>query len=203
MSLRSDRDNPFATRHTRPGALAYDFGEGASLDDVLERLEACGGWGSIVGPHGSGKSTLVATLASALERAGRGVLATVLHAGQRRLPAGFAGAVRDRSGPATVIVDGYEQLGWWARWRLERLCRRGRHGLVVTCHRPVALPVVFATKTSPELAQRLAARLMPPTEESIAEAVVGEIFRRHAGNLREVLMDLYDVFEQRDGPHDA
>ena len=45
-----------------------------------------GWWGEILGPHGAGKSALLATLIPAVERAGRRPVLVELHDGQRRLP---------------------------------------------------------------------------------------------------------------------
>jgi Mrp family chromosome partitioning ATPase len=61
------RSNPFATRHTRPGAVPPLDPAGAPLDIgvvlvALERHRRV----AIVGPHGTGKSTLLAALADTL-----------------------------------------------------------------------------------------------------------------------------------------
>ncbi len=62
------QSNPFSTRFVRPGALAYRFPPGESAATLVERLAASGWRGQIVGPHGSGKSTLVAALGETLPR---------------------------------------------------------------------------------------------------------------------------------------
>ena len=64
--------NPFSTRYIRPGAIVYQFAEGDSAAAMIDRLTACGGRAQIIGPHGSGKSTLVATLIESLRQSGRG-----------------------------------------------------------------------------------------------------------------------------------
>ena len=95
-----------------------------------------------------------------------------------------------------MIVDGYEQLGWWARRKLHRQCERRKWGLVVTAHAPVGLPTLATTGTTPELAQALVERLLPG-DGPISVADVAERFARHGGNLREILFDLYDLYEAR------
>jgi len=188
--------NPFSTRHTRPGAMAYRFPPGEGADQLVERLRAAGWRGQIVGPHGSGKSTLLAALLPAMERAGQRPLVVELHDGQRRLPRDFRRSVGAATA-AIVVVDGYEQLAPWNRYRLRRLCRRRKLGLLVTTHRPTGLPDLFRTEIAPELAWDLVEHLLaglPPllTPEQLRERLA----MRH-GNVREVFFDLYDLYELR------
>ena len=63
--------NPFSTRRVRPGAIAYCFPEGVDVETLLARLHENGWRGEIVGPHGSGKSALLATLMPAIEQRAR------------------------------------------------------------------------------------------------------------------------------------
>src|SRR5262245_23842279 len=98
-------NNPFATCWTRPGALEFQFVDGESLDGLMTRFAAASWRGEIVGPHGSGKSTLVETLKPHLAAFGFNVRAITLRDGERRLPSNFL-----RESLATVrplvIVDG-------------------------------------------------------------------------------------------------
>jgi hypothetical protein len=64
-------ENPFSTRHVRPGAIAYQFPPGKSADRLVQRLGENNWQGQIVGPHGSGKSALMAALKAAIEQSGR------------------------------------------------------------------------------------------------------------------------------------
>jgi len=212
-----DRDNPFATRHTRPGALPYlwpdspcaraigDSGDETQVaaDSLIARLESLNWQGAIIGPHGSGKSTLLAALLPRLAAAGREPLPVTLHAAGRRLPPEFLQAAWAALRPSVLVVDGYEQLGWWARWQLRRVCRRRGHGLLVTAHHRGRLPVLHNTTTSVELALRLVGRLSAACGGEVPADVVAASFERHGGNLREVLMDLYDYDEARRAPPDA
>ncbi len=195
--------NPFATRHVRPGAIPYCFPPGTDTGQLVERLAASGWRGQIVGPHGSGKSTLLAALLGAIEDRGRRPLLIALHDGQRRLPdRPERMAILDKR--AVIVVDGYEQLGLWSRWRLDRLCRRRGYGLLVTAHRSVGMPLVFDTFTTPELAEQLVERLTHG-EVWIDRREIAARFLAHGGNLRELLFDCYDLYEKRsaDGRIDA
>lgn len=188
-------ENPFSTSRVRPGAIAYLFPRGENADSLVDRLRANGWWGQIVGPHGSGKSALLATLVPAVECAGRKPLLIELHDGARRLPVDVShmpGLTQD----SLVIVDGYEQLSYWSRWRLKRFCRRRGIGLVVTSHATVGLPTLLVTSTSIELARRLVDQLLGDERSRIADDEVQRRFAAHEGNLREMLFDLYDRYEQ-------
>jgi hypothetical protein len=191
-------DNPFSARHIRPGAIPYRFPPGQDVDMLVHRLEANQWRAQIVGPHGSGKSTLLASLLPAVQRAGKPALLVTLHDGQRALPAALADGEEFAAKPL-VAVDGYEQLSRWSRIRLDRLCRRHDLGLLVTTHHPVRLPELARTATDPQLAQSLVAELLGGRGDLIAPEEIAERFTAHQGNLRELLFDLYDLYEQRRG----
>jgi len=194
---RAGLDNPFSTRHVRPGAIRYRFPPGKSATVLIERLEANGWRGQIVGPHGSGKSALVATLVERLEQLGRQVVVIALRDRQRRLPAEFRRAVRPAAGGTILIVDGYEQLAVWNRFRLRRFCRRHGLGLVVTAHRSVGFPDLCRTATSLKLARQIVEQLLEARCCPFGAEEIRDRFARHQGNLREVLFDLYDLYERR------
>jgi diadenosine tetraphosphatase ApaH/serine/threonine PP2A family protein phosphatase len=206
MSWPSPADrfqNPFSASRVRPGAAPFLFPPGENAAAMVARLAQFGWRGSIVGPHGSGKSTLLAALRAEIEGSGRRTLLIALHDGERHLPLDLRKQAELAPG-AIVIVDGYEQLSWWSRWKLRRLCNRRNWGLLVTAHTPVGLPLVACTSTSPELAQRIVDQLLPvdslnalACESPIKHSDVAERFALHQGNLREVLFDLYDLYESR------
>jgi energy-coupling factor transporter ATP-binding protein EcfA2 len=187
--------NPFATRYVRPGALEYVFSEGDSAAAVVDRLAAAGWRGAIVGRHGSGKSTLLAALRPELSARGRKLAWCELHDGQRRLPVTLE--PRELGPAGLVVVDGYEQLGGVARARLRWRCRRRGWGLLVTAHRPVGLPTLLETAPSPALAQALVRRLTAGRPQQIDEEEVAAAFAAHAGDVRETLFALYDLYEAR------
>jgi hypothetical protein len=194
--LPTAAENPFSTRRTRPGAMPFIFSCGQDAETLVERLGQNGWRGEVLGPHGSGKSALLATLIPALERAGRHAVLVELHDGQRRLP---PDAIRAAPPAAStlLIVDGYEQLNCWSRWRLGRLCRRRGWGLLVTAHASVGLPELCRIAATPELAEKIVGQLLAGRERPFAVEELAEFLRRRQGNLREVLFDLYDLYERR------
>jgi hypothetical protein len=183
------RDNPFAVQ--RLLEIRYRLA-GNTWEELLERLAALRFRAALVGPHGRGKTTLLAELASRLgERAPR-TRAVTLHEGDRRLsPAQRATLFHDLTPRDVLLVDGAEQLDRLA-WLEVRTRSRAAGGLVITAHRPGLLPTLHECRTTPELlagivedlAGRRAADRLPSSAELLA---------RHGGNVRDALRDLYDL----------
>lgn len=191
-------ENPFSTRHTRPGAIPFVFPKGQSAEQLVESLRFNEWRGEIVGPHGSGKSTLLCALIPALRVAGRNTLLIELHDGQRRLPVDL----RRTDGLAentVVIVDGYEQLSFFSRLQLKGFCRRRGLGLLVTSHQPAGMPLLFQTAPSVTLAEDVVRFLLRGQPGLLNSSDLAQRFDRHRGDLRELLFELYDLFEQRSG----
>lgn len=175
------RDNPFATR--RLDGLAYRL-EGSTWEELLNRLEAAGGRGALVGPHGRGKTALLEALAPRLEA--RGYRPLFFRADPDvQLPEEI------RSHHA-VLLDCGELLGLWAWWRFRRAVRRAGV-LVTTLHRPGRLPTLYACRSSPELLQELAEELLGRPAPELLD-VTRTLYARNRGNLRQCLLDLYDRF---------
>jgi len=190
------QENPFCTRRVRPGAIPFLFPPGEDAETLVRRLQENGWRGEIVGPHGSGKSALLAALLPSLERAGQQPLLIELRDRQRRLPLDLRRQFLEKP-PTIVVVDGYEQLGFWSRFRLKRLCRRRGWGLLATAPGAVGLPVLFSTVVTPELARTVVDRLLAGQTPPWTAEELNERLARHGGNLRETLFDLYDFYEQR------
>lgn len=187
--------NPFATRHTRPGRLVPRDAAGVPLD--LEALAARAltlGVAAIEGPHGAGKTNLLAALARRLGADGRPVEAIRVRSARDALQ--VLGCIRRSRRGGTVCVDGWEALGRpgaaLVRWSAAR-----RHvGLIVTCHRALGLPTLVRCTTTPALLARLVADL-PEHEGLIRDSDITAAFAARRGDVREALYDLYDRFERR------
>jgi hypothetical protein len=192
----SDTDNPFSTRRVRPGAVPFLFAGGQSAGRLIEQFKEDGWQGQIVGPHGTGKSALLATLVPLIEQAGRRTLTIELHDGQRRLPPGLLPSDSPAE-PTVLIVDGYEQLGRLSRFRLKRFWRRDGLGLLVTSHRSVGLPDLYRSKADLELLQRIVEQLQRDCLVQMTADEVADRFAENGGNVREALFALYDLYETR------
>lgn len=189
------RSNPFATRHTRPGAVPPLDPTGAPLDVgvvlvALERHRRV----AIVGPHGTGKSTLLAALADTLAADRRP--AEVVRLRRRKDALLLLGAVGRGAADATLLVDGWERLGRPMTLIITAIARlRGRR-MVVTTHRANGMPVAVRTAGTLRLLTAIVARL-PDHDALITGDDLSDAFARHGENLRDALGDLYDRYELR------
>ncbi|MEO7327645.1 MAG: hypothetical protein ABI193_03635, partial [Minicystis sp.] len=152
-----------------------------------------GGEGALIGPEGTGKSTLLQALVrEAAQRGLRSRLLTIDHDG---LPPALP-----VSGEQLLCLDEADRLSWF-RLRLLRLrCRRRSVALLVTGHRPLGLPTLRQTRVSADLATSLAAQVLarsPSLPALVRAEEAGEMLREQRGNLRQVLLSLYDRYEER------
>lgn len=181
-------DNPFASR--RIDTLAFRFRE-SGLDELLSGLSVNRGRGAVVGPHGTGKTTLVDALAEHLE--GDVVRIRLGADTERPFESAFRSLPRRITPRHAVILDGAEQLGWWPWMRILRQLRPAGT-LVITSHRPGRLPTVYECRTDPALLSELVAELAP---EMIDEVDLEDLFHRHSGNIRSCFRELYDHCARR------
>lgn len=188
--------NPFSTRFTRPTVAKYLFEADESAANIIAELEKNDWRGCIVGPHGSGKSTLIHNLIPAFETAGVSTHLISLHEGDRtcKLPSPNATSLSLKN---IIIIDGYEQLNWYGRKRVLRRVASAHWGLLATTHQTCKLPVVYETKPSLALTRQIVARLQRQQSGGITSSELAASFHRQQGNVREVLFELYDLAEQR------
>jgi hypothetical protein len=192
------QSNPFATRFTRPGVIDFIFFRGESVASLVKGLRKSDWWGQITGPHGSGKSTLVAAVVPVLEAAGRRVVRITVPQDQSHLSRPFPWQPDGNENSVTqVIIEGYERLSWWSRWRVKSACRRRRAGLLVTSHGDAGFPTLYRTEPTLELAKAVVGRLLAPGDVTITEADIAAAFASHPDNLREMLFSLYDLYQTR------
>lgn len=194
-------ENPFSTRHTRPGALPFLVdSDGAPVDAArLARRVISRHRSSIVGPHGTGKTTLLAHMRPHLEQENRDCCrwATLCNGEPSTELWNILSAV-----PTTgiMIVDGYEQLVVAERLRLIGIAWRRRIRLLVTAHHPPRLfDVISHTGTSRQTARLLAAALLDdfPAHREIMMRAFDEHWDGADGNIRQLWATLYERFENQ------
>jgi hypothetical protein len=187
--------NPFSTNRIQPGAIPYIFPPNENVALLVSRLRANAWRGQIIGAHGTGKSSLVAALLSEIARAGRQPILVTLHDGEHSLAA-HHGEIAQATAETVLIVDGFEQLAFWNKWRVRAFCRRRTSGLLVTAHASVGLPMLMTTAVDQFTAEMVLQSLLPrATANDRAELHKG--LAVHGGNLRDALFDLYDLHELR------
>jgi hypothetical protein len=199
FSSQLDVSNPFCAARLRPGTIDYVFEPGKSLPQLVDLLEENNWHGQICGGHGTGKSTLMAALKTAIEARGRPVKLVTLRSRQRRLPHEFLTALRFSAGLAVAMVDGAEQLHPWNRLLLRRTRRTYGVGLVIASHRRTSMPGLYETTIDEGRAWTVVQQLQNGFPPRITVADLVERLARHGGNLREALFDLYDLYEERSG----
>ncbi len=194
--------NPFSTRWVKPGAMPYLFPKGADIAKVVERLRQNEWRGAIIGPHGSGKSTLIAALMDELARRSISVRHVALHADERKPPSDLLVKFESR----LLIIDGFEQLSWWTRKQMVSAMRKTHGGLVIVAHNERAtcgIHAVFRTVSDLQTLQNIIENYLPPEANWIQSEELSMAFYAHQGNLRNALFALYDLFEMKRAAHSA
>lgn len=197
--------NPFSAQCIRPGAQPFRFEENESADRLLDRFRENGWLGQIVGPHGSGKTSLLHTLRGHWTEHADGWWTQVSAEGRR--PA--ANALPSRkwlhaawpkqldSKRKIWIVDGFDGLSAWQRRRMEFLRWRFRLGFLVTTHRDLGLPTLYEPQMNFDRFHHLVGWLMRRYSVALPVEAIRDAFLRHRPNVREALFELYDRFEDQ------
>ncbi len=221
-------DNPFSTCFVRPENGNYRFPNGRNAYETGERLLQLlkrSGTAAIIGQHGTGKSTLLQTLAEPLHQEFDRLKWVQLTRFSDNRPAvdsvrRFLAAHRSNRYRCCLIIDGFEQLGWAERFRLvaptraARFCWRApanRHlgpSLVVTAHRPqLGISTFYRTGWCDEVVDAMTtdklSELSPAERETMLQvAAQRKVTARHGQNVRDYWFMLYDEYERlrsRDG----
>ena len=173
------------------------------MNDLLDRFDSPSEdrMGQIVGPHGTGKSTLLKAIIAEIRRQGETVIEVVLRDKQRKLPPELHERLRELRNEVFVLtIDGYEQLSFFEQLRLIWIRARHRCGIIITAHRPAGgWPILYETSPSLEMLERVLRHLLKG-ETLISAKFLDRLYKKHNGNLRLILLDLYDEWEQRHKP---
>jgi hypothetical protein len=176
------RDNPFCAARFSPGALPW-LGPAGELEALADRAFSRGTAHQLLGPHGSGKSTLLAHLVRVA--AARGLRVARVRGGRRPLA-----LVRSLSAEV-LLIDEAEAIGPLLR-PLVHLARTAGAAVVVAVHHDHGWPTLRRCAVDAPLAAAVVAHL---GGGPVAAAGLEARLLHHAGNLREVLFELYDAHE--------
>ena len=190
--------NPFSCRYFEPGNIPFLFHNEHSIESLACKLQFSSSqrptvrrW-AIVGPHGSGKSTLIKQLSEQLD-----CQVHVLHSSTNKLQAMREILAKlDRS--PLCLVDGYEQLPHWSRLWIRAYSQLKRVTLCVTAHRrPWAFDLLWQTRIDQQVEQHVLDCLLggndPALKTALLESQAWKDSReKQRENLRESLFDMYD-----------
>jgi hypothetical protein len=197
--------NPFSSRFVSP--LTCQFVGDQKLRGEIEFLVdaiAQKGCAQIVGPHGTGKTTLAVQSANKLSDRFRSGRIITIRRSQAVWPVEISVTSQilfenesDSWGPKLVVLDGLEQLSLLHQCYLLRSFRQRKVSLIVTSHRPVWLIRDRITlEPSAEQFQSIARMLVSQTGFKLEDEVINSVYFRCLGNYRDGLSLLYDhLFE--------
>ena len=192
--------NPFRSERLRPGTIPFLFPEGTCIEDLIETLRRSRWRGEIVGPHGTGKSTLVQALLAELTSRGHNISYGCYAGGQpkwRALSAERPDDTGERTQPNIVVIDGFEQLSAISRWCWRWWTSLRRCGLLVTAHRSIGLPCLYQTKVTANVASQVVRRIAGNDLGGFSNDDIVDALGSTEGNMRDALFLLYDQFEER------
>lgn len=208
--------NPFSTSRVRPNNNRYRFElDPASerqasqrfLEHLLTTLEQYRR-AAIVGPHGTGKTTLLRSIEPSLQSYFDHVCWIALSSQRRHniheLLANIDPNMEGSSQRVCMIVDGYEQLRWLDRILLVRHVKAASFlSLVVTSHTKSRLiPQVRETRCDVAMAKKLTEEKLDEVPEPLRSKLWSyfeqklEATSRHPLNLRDLWFTMYDEFEK-------
>jgi len=187
--MRRARDNPFSI--DRVLKIRYRP-QGLKWETLMDRLAGLHYRGAIVGPKGTGKSTLLEDLTPRLKDRGLDTQSLRLDAEHRRFSPGFLRTFFAKlKANDVILLDGAEQMNWFD-WRRFRQRSQRAAGLVITVHAPGRLPTWIQCRTSPQLLTEIAVEMLQTTPEQVSPRA-NTLFQKHHGNLREALLEWYDL----------
>lgn len=182
-------NNPF--RSVAVDSLRFRLGP-AEQRQILERLRLNDWRGCIVGPEGTGKTTLLEDLEAPIRASGVTVewIRLNLDSDAKERRAAMHRVTRMGAGEC-CLFDGGEVLGWMGWRRLIGAVAKSGSGLVATVHRRCPLPAVFRTEANLNRTLSLAKKLAKEHWTAEMEAVAETAFRESRGNAREVFRACY------------
>lgn len=189
-------ENPFSA--SAVARLRYRMGPEA-LRCLAER--ACGQIPvcAVVGPKGTGKTTLLEDLEAPLRDRGRSVHWIRLNRQSNLAERRVAKAVLAELRPGDCcLFDGGEIFSAWEWWQLRRRLQRSCGQVIASLHSPRGVPVLHRTGPDWSVVRSMVRELSGPAAGDELESVARESFLANAGNAREVFRSCYWACARRE-----
>jgi len=183
------RDNPFSVE--RVHAIRFRP-QGATFAGLMMRLKTLNYRAAVVGPDGSGKTTLLEDLQRALIQDNIKTRMVFVNDTSPLSDPACRRLLSELTRDEFLLLDGADLIPRSAWALLKRHTITHAFGLVITSHRPGLLPTLIECTTSPALLQAIANELRP-ADRAISAESLDALFRRHRGNIRNCLRELYDL----------
>lgn len=210
--------NPFSTRFVRPDQMQYRFASDIDPDELfrslLDRFKSSPAL-AVIGPHGTGKSTLIHSLLRKIDAAGQeagtgGV--RVIRLSTSTKPVWPLEAIRMVQRRSLVVIDGFEQMPLVSRLAIVSRLHSGRSSarLLVTAHRRQwFIPTFFCTYWDVEVIRDLTAEKLlhlPIAKRKVMLQIANRLEQQHLANrkiaaetpanVRDYWFSLYDAYEK-------
>ena len=210
------KHNHFSTRKTTCGKIPFYYGgvfhsieeNSQGVEFFFRSFRKYNYRSQIIGNHGSGKTTFLIDFVKYIQHLGYLVNHFTLNDKQCYLPAKFweyQNSLVTQFKNCEIdhlpiaVIDGYEQLSLGQKIWLRCSCRKkSKSGLLITTHSAVwRLPVLLHTKPTYETLHYIIGHLFRDTQEIEPPdmTLCRSLFELHQGNIRNVLLDLYDYYE--------
>lgn len=181
-------ENPF--RSSNVERIRYSL-EGPELQQLAASALQLR-WSCILGPHGTGKTTLLEDLEPLLTARDRPT--HWLRLNRDSSPDDRNAAIhglRSLSSGTVCLFDGAEVLNCWQQFQLRRITRRKHLALIATLHRKRRLAILHHTSPDWPLTETLVRQLSHDhcSPELIEQAKLA--FQQSGGNVREVFRACY------------
>jgi hypothetical protein len=220
LPIESRPTNPFSTSRIAPSQVAYHFPVSETEADVdkLERLLAKirqSPRSVIVGPHGTGKSTLLQTLLPRLQQIFPAVVfiqlcgdPSVGHPKQLieryRRARQIRRALHQPVQQGLLVVDGWEQLPKLSQLQLAWSASIRKQTLLATSHRNLrGWSLLHQTKPTQDVILSLADNLLHGVSDDIFTLVIDDLKNRNVTpttNVRDLWFEMYDKVEDAQTP---
>jgi len=218
--------NPFAVSRVGLAQLEFIASTSGEIDLVLAQMRRSNWRGQIIGPHGSGKTTLTIALAKSLAGEFQRFTWLVLHPGRwwparprcrvqlvaRSVPSGqgleflefrsedpdalVMQRLQQLGATELCFIDGVDQLSAGRQRKLIQAA--GKRAVVWTSHQrlPDELPLLAELRPDLKVFRKLVAQLLEDSGGAMPQEQIDEAFEQADGDFRRGFGRLYDAWEQ-------